>query len=198
MKILTRIRTVENKDSLTTKFQSFMFKKMFLLGTISAALLFTACEKDSDGDLINGLNETDQNFTAAAARSNTAEIQLSQLALDNTINDTIRAYAQMMIDQHQMAQDELDSIASSVHFDIPHDVDQAHLDLKARLDTLNGYSFDTAFLNSQLVDHMATINLLQNQTTAGENAGLKNYASKYLPIVQGHRSMADSILNLIQ
>ncbi len=175
-----------------------LIKKMMLLGAFSAALLFTACDKDDDGDLINELNDTDENFAANAARSNTAEIQISQLALDNTTNDTVREFAQMMIDQHQLAQDELDSIANSVDFDLPHDISQPNVDLKNRLAALNGYSFDTAFMNSQVQLHVAAANLFQNHSTSGTHPGLKNYAAKYLPIVQQHRTMADSVRALIE
>lgn len=175
-----------------------LLKKMLLLGAVSATLLFAACDKDDDGDLINELNDTDEAFVSGAARANTAEIQLSQLALDNTINDTIRSYAQAMIDQHQAAQNELDSIAGTVDFDLPHDLDQAHMDLKARLDTMNGYAFDTAFMNSQIADHLANISMYETHTTNGTNGVVKAYAQKYLPAIRNHKALADSVRSLLE
>jgi putative membrane protein len=54
-------------------------------------------------------------------------------------------------------------------------------------------SFDTAYINSQVKDHQAAVNLFQSEISAGATQSVKDYASKYLPHIQMHLNMADSI-----
>jgi putative membrane protein len=72
-------------------------------------------------------------------------------------------------------------------------IDAQHQMLMSRLDTLNGLAFDTVYINSQVKDHQANVTLFQSEVSAGSNQSVKDYASKYLPHIQMHLNMADSI-----
>lgn len=166
-------------------------KKVFLMGS-ALALLLTACKKDDTGENVNA-NAQDQSFVTSANMSNSAEIRLGQLALSRSANAGVKTFAQMMVTEHTQAQTDLSSVASGINVSVKDSVDAQHQMLMSRLDTLNGLAFDTVYINSQIKDHQANVSLFQSEVSTGTNQSVKDYASKYLPHLQMHLNMADSV-----
>jgi putative membrane protein len=166
-------------------------KKVFLMGS-TLALLLTACKKDDTEDNLNA-NAQDQSFVTSANMSNSAEIRLGQLALSRSSNAGVKTFAQLMVTEHSQAQTDLGSVATGINVNVKDSIDAQHQMLMSRLDTLNGLAFDTVYINSQVRDHQANITLFQSEVSAGSNQSVKDYASKYLPHIQMHLNMADSI-----
>jgi len=164
-------------------------KKWILAGAV-CAVLFTACDKDDDN---NDVNSTDRTFVPMASISNNAEIMAGQLAATKAQSSAVKAYGQMMVMDHTTAQQDLKSRASSAGLDVSDTVDAMHQQLMAHLNSLDGYSFDTAYLNSQVMDHTNSINLFNTEVSSGSNQNLRNYASTYLPKLQMHFKEADSL-----
>lgn len=163
-------------------------KKWMFTGTICIVLL-TACDKE-DNDMPNA---TDTDFAAMASISNNAEIQAGQLAATKGTNSMVKAFAQLMVTEHTTAQEDLRNRAATVNIIASDTVDAAHLALMTRLNSLSGYSFDTAYMNSQVKDHAATLNLFNTEINSGNNETVRNYATTYLPHIQMHYNKADSI-----
>jgi len=169
-------------------------KKWILSGSI-CALLFTACSKDDNG--IQDVNNTDQNFVLMGSMSNNAEIMAGQLAASKGSSTMVRSFGQMMVDEHTMAQQDLKARAGRASLMAPDSVDAAHQALMARLSSLNGYSFDTAYINSQVMDHAKAIDLFNTEINGGSNPGIRSYATEYLPHIQMHYNRADSIRTVL-
>lgn len=165
-------------------------KKVILMGSL-LAVVFTACDKDEDDN--STLNSTDQMFITQVAIGNTAEVQAGQLAAAKGTNAGVKAFGQMMATEHSQAQTELKNIGTSAGINVKDSVDPAHQLLVQRLSTLTGKSFDTAYINSQVVDHQNTLNIFQTEISSGNNQNVKSYAGKYLPNIQLHYNKADSI-----
>lgn len=164
-------------------------KKLFLFGTLALAGFLTACDKDEDEDV----NATDQQFVMSAGMANRAEINAGQLAATRGSNAAVRTYGQMMVTEHTQAQNDLRSVSNDEGITMSDTVDATHQALMARLMTLNGYQFDTAYMNSQIRDHQNTIQLFQSVMNSGENDRVRTYANTYLPKIQMHYATADSI-----
>ncbi len=64
--------------------------------------------------------------------------------------------------------------------------------------TLSGYSFDTAYINSQVKGHQEVAALFEKETNDGKEARLKNYAEKLLPHIRMHLTRADSIRKVLE
>jgi putative membrane protein len=58
---------------------------------------------------------------------------------------------------------------------------------------MDGFPFDTAYMNSQIKDHQKAIALFETEISNGKDQELKDYARKYLPYIQMHHHTADSI-----
>ena len=129
-----------------------------------------------------------------------AENELSKLALDKSNNDEIQQFAQMMIEDHTKAGDELKQLAADKNVTLPTEVDSNHKSAMNKLSGLSGEKFDDAFLKQMVKDHEATIKLFQKEADSNDDAAMKAFAAKTLPTLQSHlqmaRSMAGSMKNM--
>jgi putative membrane protein len=166
-------------------------KKIFFTGSLALVLL-SSCDKNDDNNN-NEINSTDQNFMTQVAIGNKAEIMAGQLAATKGNSAGVRSFGQLMVTEHGQAQSDLQSLATSLSRTLPDSVDAEHQALMTRLNSLSGYSFDTAYINSQVKDHQKTVTLFQAEIINGNNDIVQNYATKYLPHIQMHLQKADSL-----
>lgn len=165
-------------------------KKWILTGTVCA---FAAMACDKDDNNTNTLNDTDRNFVTMAAVSNNAEIAAAQLALTKGTSDMVKEYAQEMIDEHTLAQQDLKTRGSAAGLSVADTVDAGHQLEAARLSSLSGNSFDTAYIGGQLRDHGKTLDIFNTEINGGRHQAIRDYATQYQPHIQMHYNKADSI-----
>lgn len=154
-----------------------------------------ACDDDDDGDVINA---TDRDFVLQVSEGNLAEVELGQLAATKSTTLSVQEFGQMMVMEHTLAQTKLDSIADRHGIETSAALNAKHQELKQLLSTLSGYSFDTAYMNSQVRDHELTESRFQTEIANGSHEGVRWYANKFLPNIQLHLHHADSIASAIQ
>lgn len=152
-------------------------------------MILAACDKDDDNDV----NDTDRIYVTMAGLSNNAEIMAGQVAASKGNTAIVKAFAQHMITEHTTAQTDLKSRASALGLSAPDTVDAEHKALMIRLNSLNGYSFDTAYINSQVKDHAKTIDVFNVEINGGNNSSIRGFAVDNLPHIQMHYNRADSI-----
>ena len=166
--------------------------KLFLACS-TVAVLFAACNKDDDDNNSN-LNDTDRNFMMKASYGNYNEIDAGSLASTKGNRSDVRSYGSMMVIDHTAAQNQMKTLATQKGVtNLPTGPDSVHVAMKQMMMNMNGRTFDTAYMNAQVRDHQATINLFQNEISNGQDAQVKNMASTKLPIIQHHYHLADSI-----
>jgi len=137
--------------------------------------------------------ETDKAFMIKATQGNLAEVEAAKLALTQSTSDSVKAFAQMMIDDHTNAQTELASIAKNESVTLPDSTDDQHRMFAQRLMQVSGKSFDSAYMQSQVQDHVKTIALFNAEIQNGRDAQTKAYAIKLLPKLQMHLQHAQKV-----
>lgn len=169
-----------------------------LLLFIVAVFFFFSCKKNNSSNN-ESLTTQDRNFITQASLSNNAEIQAGQYA-DSTADSTtdslatsIKAFAAKMVADHRNAQNDLKTLGNSLNVTVTDSVDSMHASQLDSLKMLNGRAFDSAYIISQIADHQAAINTFQQETSSGNKSSVINYANKYLPVLQMHLQMADSL-----
>ena len=169
-------------------------KKVLLFGSVAAVFVMSACKKDNN----NNVSSQDQTFLMQATISNNAEIMAGNLAATKGTNASVKAYGQMMVMEHGMAKSDLQSTVSNTGQSIPADtVDAMHKALMTRLSSLSGRAFDTAYINSQVMDHQMTLANFNTEISSGSNQNTKDYANKYQPHIQMHLKTADSLSHVL-
>jgi putative membrane protein len=171
-------------------------KQMIFCAIAITVLVWSACDDDNDDE--KRINETDKGFMINAAYANRAEIDAGQLAVSRSLDDSVKKFGQMMIDEHTTALNELENIADDRNVNLPDTVDAEHRQLKQQLMAMSGYAFDSAYIQGQIDDHQKAISLFESENSNGKEQQVKNYAGKYLPHIRMHLEKANSIADQIK
>jgi putative membrane protein len=160
---------------------------------LTMATCFIACDKDDDHH-DNDLSKMDRNFIIQASYANNSEVAAGATATVKGRDTAVKSFGGFMVTEHTTAQSELKALADKWKIETPTTPDSAHIAMMKKMEALQGYSFDTAYMKSQVKDHIAAMDLFQQEATNGENRQLRDYANKYLPHIRMHKQHADSIL----
>jgi putative membrane protein len=136
------------------------------------------------------LRTVDTEFMTKAAQSDLTEIQTSQLALQKSQNQSVRNYAQQMIDHHTASSEKLAAIAKAKNFTLPKDMGPEGEALLTTLKPLSGSNFDKAYIQGQIDAHQKTLADYQNYLQNGQDQDLRAFASEIAPLVAQHLDMA--------
>jgi putative membrane protein len=138
------------------------------------------------------LIQDDTKFAVAAADGSMMEVQLGKLALSNGSSKKVKSFAQMMIDDHSKAGDELNKIAASKNISLPATISNKNQDSYNDLAGKKGADFDKAYTSFMLDDHKDAIDAFSKESENGKDNDLKNWATGKIPVLQHHLMMAQS------
>jgi putative membrane protein len=141
------------------------------------------------------VSSMDKKFMMEAAMGGKAEVAMAQLALTRSSSDSVKQYAQQMIDDHTKAGDELMQVATMKGITLPMEPDAKHKALLAKMQGLSGAEFDSMYIKMAGVkDHENMQKLFMSESSKGKDADAKGFAAKTLPTVQEHLRMAREMM----
>ena len=137
---------------------------------------------------------TPESFASQAAIIGKAEIELGQMALENTQDQNVRAYAQRMVKDHSAADKKLQAIAAKENLQLPQALDKEHESLKTKLQGLKGEDFDRAYVQAMAKGHDKAVALFESASQQPQMPeDLKQFAASTLPTLEQHKEMAHSL-----
>ena len=110
-----------------------------------------------DHNVSNG----DKDFVKDIATASIAEVELGRMALDRAVNPDVKKFAQMMVDDHTKANNELTSLASQHNIPVPSATDDKHNDLRDKLAKQSGADFDREYMNAMVDGHNDVLDKLR-------------------------------------
>jgi len=134
---------------------------------------------------------SDDEFVTVAAQSGLAEVITGEIALKRTTTPAVIAFAKQMIADHTKANRDLMVLAERKGITVPTQTDQEHKTVATRLESLEGPAFDREYLRGQVKDHREAVALFMSESRQGQDADLKAFATKTLPILQHHLRMVN-------
>ena len=134
----------------------------------------------------------DTSFAVRAAQGGMAEVKLAAVAMQQSKNPAVLAFARRMAADHTKNNAQLATIVKSEGMMPPADVGAANKALMGKLQALSGAPFDRAYLASQVTAHQKMLQLMQQEASSGSDARLTAFAKQTAPVVQQHLSMAQS------
>lgn len=176
-------------------------KKMIYFGVILALTMcasngFAQDTMKSDSKMqTSGKKNSDSKFMMMAAMSDMNEISASNAALSKSSNEEVKKFAQMMVDDHTKASEELKPIAMSKNVMLPTDTDAKHKAAMEKMSAMSGDGFDKEYIKMMVKDHEKAVALFQKEADTGKDAEAKAFAAKTLPTLQGHLEMARSMMS---
>ncbi len=171
-----------------------------LCSTAAVAALLSACATPPPEPVyvpapvvtIPALSQAGMDCVIRAGASDLYEIEAGRLALAQSSNPQVRAFAQMMIDQHTQSSAQMAAALQSIGMNPP--PAQLTPDLSHRLDLLRtaGTGFDAMYLQDQVVAHQEALALHQ---ACAANAGgpVAGVSAAAAPIVQSHLNQAQAL-----
>lgn len=131
-------------------------------------------------------------FANMAAASDQFEIKSSQLAATQGSSPGVKAYAAMLVKEHTKSTNDLKAAAAKGSPAVT-PTPTLTAEQQANLDALGkarGAAFDTLYAQVQVPAHQNALAMLQGYAARGDQAALKDFASKTAPVVQKHLEQA--------
>jgi putative membrane protein len=139
------------------------------------------------------LNQADLLFIREAAIGGMAEVELAGLVEKRSRSEAVEGFARRMVEDHSKANDRLLALARQADIAPPEELDQEHKAMRDKLEKMSDAEFDQAYLQGQVLDHQKTVQLLEWEIGASQDASLKSFATETLPVVLRHLRMARDI-----
>lgn len=134
---------------------------------------------------------TPEKFASEAAAISKAEIELSELALENSQDEKVRAYAQRMVKDHKAAEAKLKTIAAKEQIPLPKALDPEHEVVKRKLSSLEGKAFDREYKKEMAKGHDKAVALFEAASQDPQMPkDLKEFAASTLETLEEHQEQA--------
>lgn len=191
-------------------------KKVFLAATFVAALMVQACssgnntegnadsstmdsttmgtvsDSTTDTSAMNPAASDPKDFMEQAAVGGIMEVESGKVAQTQASSAKVKEFAALMVKDHSAANEELKGIAAKKSVTLPTSLPadkQQHLDAMKKM---SGAEFDKHYIGMMVEDHGKTVSLFQ-AGSKNSDAEASAFATKTLPIIQGHFEKAKEI-----
>ena len=129
-------------------------------------------------------------YVATAGASDLYERMSSQMVLQTTADPKVRAFAQMMIDEHGQSTAMVKDAAARSHVPaMPPVLTPAQAEMVAQLQAEQGSARDAAYLAQQKVAHGQALNVQKAYAMEGRAPALRSAAAAIVPVVEKHIDM---------
>jgi putative membrane protein len=155
----------------------------------------TRANENATGEQTGMANMTsqDRNFIMDAAMGGMMEVELGRIAAQKGMSDAVKQFGQRMVDDHGKANTELMTLATSKGITLPTAIDDKHRQNVTKLSAMSGAEFDRAYAKMMLKDHEKDVSEFEKQSMKGTDPDVKAFASKTLPTLQEHLTMARAL-----
>jgi len=178
-------------------------KRKILYAFVLGAFLLSACdqvqqqnEKDtviSSVESSEAKTKNAEEFVREAYKNNLREIEIGKLGQKNARSAEVKAFADMLVEHHSRANEELLEIASSLSIDKPKGNEQKVPDIAALENRKAGEKFDKKFLKMAGKRHKKDLDLYESAAKDLDQEELKNYARNNVPVIQEHLNQAETL-----
>lgn len=134
-------------------------------------------------------------FVQKAAMSDMYEVEAGKIASQKGQSDAVKQFGQQMTEAHTQTTEELKGIvqAEKIKVDLPTKLDGTHQRLIDDLNAATGADFDKTYAKQQIKAHGNAEELFEDYADDGDNAAVKAFAAKTLPIIKQHLEEAKKL-----
>lgn len=135
----------------------------------------------------------DKIFLQRASQGDFDEIKLSQLATQKAENPDVKAFAQRMITDHSMLEQQMKPFADQWGLSPATSLDSEHQALYEQLSGLSGKEFDKAYIRGMDKDHHITLTDFQAEIQTTKDPAFKKAVQQGEKVIAQHTKMADHL-----
>jgi putative membrane protein len=201
--------TVFKGSFSTDHWEGFMrvdlrFLSVSILATVLSLAVF-GCERS--GENVQAARETtnedrpnkavliaaDKDFLAKAEKDNIEEQNLGRVVVEKSQNKDVKDYAQMLVDDHTKALNDLVDLMNEKHVRQPKGLPDAKHEALSKLNGLSGAEFDREFIKMMVEDHQKAIAEFRQAQNTAQDEDVKKYAAHFLPTLEKHLKRAQEL-----
>lgn len=134
---------------------------------------------------------TAKHFLIVASIKNLQEVNSGRLAIAQAKNGEVKAFGEMMVKDHEQAEQQLLTMAKRKGIMLPPAATggiQADLLLKNA-----GARFDKMYIHAMVAGHGDAVKEFENYAVTGKDADVRNFARQQLPVLKTHLAEAKGI-----
>ena len=140
---------------------------------------------DQAGDAAN-LEDDDTDFAVEAANSGLTEVQVGEIAQQKAMDQRVKDFAAMMVQDHTQANEELKALAVSKNITLPTAPGEDHLEIISSLNETTGAEFDKEYMGLMVDEHQKAVDLFEEAAEDSDDAEIRTFASQKLPALKKH------------
>ncbi len=141
----------------------------------------------------NSSSNPDQQFVSDAAKGNRAEVELGKMIASKTSDPAVKRFAQMMVDDHTKALNQLQQVASQKNINLPDGIPDDAKDLQTKLSSESGKQLDKDYMDGMVQDHQKDVQEFKDASQNLHDTDVKQWATKTLPTLQQHLQRAKQV-----
>jgi putative membrane protein len=151
-------------------------------------------EEQNEEALDDSDKKRDAEFAVEVADGGIYEVQLSTLALTKATSSRVKQFAQMMVDDHGKANNELKALAGQKNFTLPDVMSEKCQKKYYDLDQKKqGEEFDREYIDQMIKDHKDDIDKFEKEADKGNDTEVKSWAAGKLATLRHHLEEAERI-----
>jgi putative membrane protein len=141
--------------------------------------------------------EKDTDFAIAAADGGMLEVELGKIAQQKATSAEVKKFAQMMVDDHTKANDELKALAGQKNISLPAALSDKNQE-KLKDFQEKTKDFDKDYIDFMVNDHEEDIDEFEKQAENGKDAELKSWAAGKVTTLKHHLEMAKATQEVVK
>ncbi len=156
--------------------------------------------KHYEGPKPEGVSKADDAVTTTfyipqAAISDMYEIEAGKIAMVRGRAPEVKAFARMMVADHQKSSDRLKRFVAEnpVNIAVPNTIDPRRRAMLGALDEAGDREFDSVYVGQQAAAHLEAFNLQSSYAKGGDHPALKKLAAGTVPMIAAHRKQAEAL-----
>lgn len=142
-----------------------------------------------------GQQNAEQDFVNKAIMANQYEIALAQQAAERSSNESIKAYSQMLVEDHQKVASDLQKYAESKGWTVSTELGTMHKGLLGTLEGTDSSTYDQAFKDAAIASHEEAIAMYEEThgSSTITDESLKTWIADTLPSLKAHLGHAQEL-----
>ena len=136
---------------------------------------------------------TAEQFVKGVSEANLAEINMAKLALQQSTNPGVQAFAHRMIHDHTEINAKLNKMADKDKMTPAEKMGAKDQQEYTKLAGLKGADFDRQYHCQPVADHVEAVALFKTESKHAKNTDVKAFAAKTLPTLEEHLALAKKL-----
>jgi len=131
------------------------------------------------------VDEIVSQFIIESVDARLMDLEEGKVVIQRSTSKNLKEYGDLMMKDQSRMLEELKIIADRKQVKLPSDLSQEKAEGLADLKKEHGTSFDKKFVKMMILDHKRDVKKFE-KATKSDDADIKLFATKYLPVVQSH------------